>query len=69
MQLENLLTMYQLDRQDKPYSINHLLDYCQQLYIHEKIDIVLYRDILYLLNTEGAVSVHEITDNNYPVLG
>lgn len=59
MHVDKLYTTYELDRNQKPVSVDHLLDYYQEKYIAEKIDIKAYRTIYSYLHKHGAKSAHE----------
>lgn len=56
---EALLIMYEQAREEKPESINNLLDFFQEKYIAEEISIKDYRAIFSQLHEQGATSAHE----------
>ncbi|HLR02783.1 MAG TPA: YppF family protein [Virgibacillus sp.] len=58
MHVKELATIYEMDRNEPPASINHLLDYYQHLYISEKIDIAEYMKIFCYLSKQGARNAH-----------
>ncbi len=59
MSIFELITTFETDRNQPPDSINALLDFYQQKYIHSEIDINEYRKIYHYLYRQGATSAHE----------
>ncbi|HLR65796.1 YppF family protein [Virgibacillus alimentarius] len=59
MQINELFSTYERDRNQQPESINHLLDYYQKKYIAGEIDIKHYQTIYYYLQKQGAKSAHD----------
>jgi len=54
-----LITIFEMERNQPPESINALLDFYQQKYITGEIDINDYRKIYHYLYRQGAISAHE----------
>jgi len=59
MYVDKLYTTYEHDRNQQPESVDHLLDFYQEKYIAEEIDIKAYRTIYFHLHEQGAKSAHE----------
>lgn len=59
MLVSELVHTYQNERNHTPASMNELLDYYQQKYINDEIDINYYREIYIFLSKQGAISSHE----------
>ncbi|MEC5423641.1 YppF family protein [Virgibacillus sp. C22-A2] len=59
MLIDELITVYKLERKQAPKTMNDLLDLFQKKYITGEIDINYYRKIYYFLNEEGATSAYE----------
>ncbi|QKY68569.1 YppF family protein [Lentibacillus sp. CBA3610] len=59
MSIFELITIFEMDRNQPPESINALLDFYQQKYITGEIDITYYRKIYHYLDRQGAISSHE----------
>ncbi|WP_164669522.1 YppF family protein [Virgibacillus doumboii] len=60
MSIFELITIFEMERNQPPESINALLDFYQQKYIASEIDINEYRKIYYYLHRQGAISAHEL---------
>lgn len=59
MHVNELITLYVVDRNEPPATIDHLLDFYQYKYISEEIDLGEYMKIYYYLNKQGATSAHD----------
>ncbi|MEN2767667.1 YppF family protein [Ornithinibacillus xuwenensis] len=59
MLINELISVYETERQESPKTLNDLLDYFQKKYIAGDIDIKSYRDIYNFLHQQGATSAHE----------
>lgn len=59
MSIYELITDFEMERNQSPESINALLDFYQQKYITSEIDINEYRKVYYYLHKQGAISAHE----------
>ncbi|WP_243290019.1 YppF family protein [Bacillus sp. FJAT-47783] len=54
MNYSTLKEKFKLEKQYDAYSMNELLDYLKKLYIREEITILEYRQIIEILEKEGA---------------
>ncbi|GAA0447493.1 MAG: YppF family protein [Bacillota bacterium] len=63
MYIDQLIQMYQHERNQSPNSMNDILDYYQKKYVTGEIDIVMYREIYSFLKIQGASSAHEYMYN------
>lgn len=63
MHVEELMTLYELDRDEPPATINHLLDFYQYKYISEKIELDEYMKIYHYLTKNGAINSHDFSNN------
>lgn len=61
MLVDELITLYELDRNEPPATMNHLLDFYQHKYISEKINLQEYMHIYQYLSKQGAISAHDHT--------
>jgi len=65
MHVEELMTLYEMDRNEPPATINHLLDFYQLQYISGKIELDEYMKIYYYLTIHGATNAHELTNHSF----
>ncbi|GGK07158.1 hypothetical protein GCM10007063_32060 [Lentibacillus kapialis] len=59
MSIFELITIFEMERDRPPESMNALLDFYQQKYITGDINIRDYRKIYHYLHRQGAISAHE----------
>lgn len=59
MGIFELITIYETEQNRPPESINALLDFYQQKYVLDKIDINEYQKVYCYLYKQGAISAHE----------
>lgn len=59
MSIFELISIYEVERNQPPESINGLLDFYQQKYINSEIDLNEYRNVYHYLYRQGAISAHE----------
>lgn len=54
MDVNELKSIFQENRKYTTDNLNELLDYTKKAYIYNEISINDYRDLIYLLETQGA---------------
>lgn len=65
MLVNELIVLYERDRNEPPATMNNLLDFYQSQYISEKINLQEYRQIYQYLVKNGAISAHvHTTEHN-----
>ncbi|WP_245799183.1 YppF family protein [Virgibacillus siamensis] len=59
MSIFELISIFEMERNQPPESINALLDFYQRKYVSSEIDLDEYRNVYYYLYRQGAISAHE----------
>lgn len=59
MLVNELIVLYERDRNEPPATMNNLLDFYQYQYISEKINVQEYMQIYRYLAKNGAISAHD----------
>lgn len=60
MNFSTLKEKYKADKKDEPKTINELLDYAKKLYIANELSIREYRQLVKVLEQEGACNPEHV---------
>lgn len=62
MHLQELIQVYEREKNEKPDTPDQLLDFCQKQYVYGRLSSQSYRELFQQLHQKGAESPHNETE-------